>query len=51
MVAKVRKRLGVRKQTAQNFDGERFSLIKINELEVRKEYQTAVLNRLQLGRN
>jgi len=39
VVAKVRERLAVSKQAAQNFDGERFNLRKLNELEVRKSYQ------------
>jgi hypothetical protein len=37
--AKFRERLGVNKKAAQNFDGERFNLRKLNELEVRKRYQ------------
>jgi len=40
VVAKVRERLAVSKQAAQKFDGERFNLRKLNELEVRKQYQT-----------
>ena len=40
MVAKVRERLAVSKQETQKFDGERFNLRKLNELEVRKQYQT-----------
>ena len=39
VVAKVRERLAVRKQTAQKFDGGRFNLRKLNDLEVRKQYQ------------
>jgi len=31
--------LAASKQTAQKFDGERFNLRKLNELEGRKEYQ------------
>jgi hypothetical protein len=34
VVAKVRERLTVNKQTAQNFDVERFNLRKLRELEV-----------------
>jgi hypothetical protein len=34
VVAKVRERLAVRKQAAQNFDGVRFNLRKLNDLEV-----------------
>jgi len=37
VVAKVRERLAVSKQAAQTFDGERFNLRKLNELEVRKQ--------------
>ena len=39
VVAKVRERLAVIKQPAQKFDGERFNLRKLNELEVKKKYQ------------
>ena len=39
VVAKVRESLAVRKHAAQNLDGERFNLRKLNELEVTKEYQ------------
>ena len=46
MVAKVRVRLAVSEQTAQNFDGERFNLRKLNELEVKKQYQSEITNRL-----
>ena len=45
MVAKVRERLAVSKQAAQKFDGERFNLGKLNELEVRKQYQIEITNR------
>ena len=45
MVAKVRERLAVSKQVAQKFDGERFNLRKLNELEVWKQYQTVITNR------
>jgi hypothetical protein len=37
--AKVRERLAVRKQAAQKFNGVRFNLRKLNDLEVRKQYQ------------
>jgi hypothetical protein len=30
VIAKVRKRMGVRKQAAQKFDGERFNLRNLN---------------------
>jgi len=45
VVAKVRERMAVNKQAAQRFDGERFNLRKLNELEVRKEYQIEIKNR------
>jgi len=35
VAAKVREILTVSKQATQNFDGERFNLSKLNELEVR----------------
>jgi len=45
VVAKVRERLTVSKQAAQNFDGEKFNLRKLNGLEVRKPYQIEIINR------
>ena len=45
MVAKVRERLAVSKQTAQKFDGETFNLRKLNELEVRKQYHIEITKR------
>ena len=45
MVEKVRERLAVSKQRAQKFDGVRFNLRKLNELEVRKQYQTEITNK------
>jgi len=45
MVAKVRERLAVSKQAAQNFDKDRFNLRKLNELEVRKQYRIKITNR------
>ena len=39
MAAKVREILAVNKQAAQKFDGERFILRKLCELEVREKYQ------------
>jgi hypothetical protein len=39
VVANVRERLAVSKQEAQKFEGERFKLRKLNEMEVRKQYQ------------
>jgi bifunctional DNA-binding transcriptional regulator/antitoxin component of YhaV-PrlF toxin-antitoxin module len=45
VVAKVRERLAVKKQTAQEFDGGRFNLRKLNDLEVRKQCQIEITNR------
>ncbi len=45
VVAKVRERLAVSKQTAQKFDGERFNLRRLNELGVMKKYQIKIWNR------
>jgi len=45
VIAKVRERLAVSKQAAQNFDGERFHLRKLNDLAVRKQYQIEITNR------
>jgi hypothetical protein len=38
VVAKIRERLAVSKQTAQTFYMERYNLRKLSELEVRKQY-------------
>jgi len=45
VVAKVRERLAVNKQGENKFDGERFNLRKLNELEVKKQYQTEITSR------
>ena len=37
--------MAVVKKSAPCFDGERFNLKKLNELEVRKQYQIEVTNR------
>jgi hypothetical protein len=37
--------LTVSKEAAQSFDGEIFNLRKLNELEVRKEYQIEITKR------
>jgi hypothetical protein len=39
--------LTVSKQAAQKFDGERFNIRKLNELEGRKEYQIEITNRFE----
>jgi hypothetical protein len=51
VVAKVRERLTVRKQAAQNFDGGTFNLRKLNDLEVRKQYQIEIINRFAVLEN
>jgi hypothetical protein len=45
LFCKSRERLAVRKQAAQKFDGERFNLRKLNDQEVRKQYQIEITNR------
>jgi hypothetical protein len=45
VAAKVREILALNKQDAQKFDGERFNLKKLKELEVRKQYQIEITNR------
>jgi hypothetical protein len=45
VVAKAREKLAVRKQEAQRSDGGRFNLRKLNDLEVRKQYQVEITNR------
>ena len=45
MVAKDREILAVSKQTTQRFDVKSFNLSKLNELDVRKQYQIKILNR------
>jgi hypothetical protein len=45
MIAKVRGSLAVSKKVTQKFDRERLNLRKLNELEVRKQYQNEITNR------
>jgi len=45
VVAKVGEKLAVIKPAAQMFDGEKFNLRKLNELEVRKQYQVEIANK------
>ena len=45
VIAKVRKRLAVGKQATQRFDRQRFNLRKLNEPEVREQYQIEITNR------
>jgi hypothetical protein len=49
--AKVRERFAVRKQVAQKFDGERFNLRKLNDWEVRNQYQIEIKNRFAAVEN
>ena len=50
MVAKVRKRLTVSEQAAQNFDLERYRPWKLREMEVMKQYQIPVLENLNYSK-
>jgi len=45
VIAKVRERLAVGKQAAQRFDRQRFNLRKLNEPQVREQYQIEIRNR------
>jgi len=45
VVVKLRERLAVRKQAAQKFEGERFNLGKLKELEVKEKYHIEITNR------
>jgi len=45
VVAEVRNRITSSKQAAQKFDRERFNPRKLNELEVRKQYQIKISNK------
>jgi hypothetical protein len=45
VVAKFREGKKKKKQAAQNLDGERFNMRKLNDLEVRKQYQIEITNR------
>jgi fructose-bisphosphate aldolase class 1 len=43
--------LAVRKQAAQTFDGEKFILKTLKDLEVRKKYQIEITNRFAALKN
>ena len=45
MIANVRERLAVGNQAAQSFHRQRFNLRKLNEPEVREQYQIEITNR------
>jgi len=47
VVAEVKERLAVSKQAAQKFHVERFNLRKLNELEVRKQYQINISSKFE----
>jgi len=51
VIAKVRVRLTVGKQAAQSFDRQRFNLRRLNEPEVREEYQIEITNRFAASEN
>ena len=44
VIAKVKERLAVGKQGAQRFDRQRFNSRKLNEPEVREQYQIEITN-------
>jgi len=45
VIAKVRELLAVGKHAAQRFDRQRFNLRKLNEPQVREQYQNEITNR------
>jgi len=45
VIAKVREKLAVGTQASQRFDRQRFNLRKLNEPEVREQYQIEITNR------
>jgi hypothetical protein len=45
VIAKVRERMAVGKQAAQRLDRQRFNLSKLNDMEIRKQYQIDITNR------
>ena len=51
MVAKFRGRLAVSNQAAQKYDREKFNFKKLNELDIRKQYQTDITNRFAVLEN
>ena len=51
VIAKVRERLAVGKQAAQRFDRQRFNLRKVNEPELREQYQIEITNRFAASEN
>jgi len=51
VVTKLREILAVRKQAAQNFDGERFNLRNLNELGFKEKYQIEIRMRFAAVEN
>jgi hypothetical protein len=51
VVAKFRQSLAVSKQAAQKFHWERFNPGKLNDREVRKQYQVEIKNRFAVLEN
>jgi len=51
VIAKVREILAVGKQAAQRFDRQRFNLRKLNEPEVREQYQIEITNKFEALEN
>jgi len=47
----LRERLAVNKKATQTFDGERFNLRKLNEMEVKEKYQIEITNRFEALEN
>jgi hypothetical protein len=51
VVAKVRERLALSKQAAQKTDMDRFNLKKLNEEEVKEQYQVIIMNKFEALEN
>jgi hypothetical protein len=51
VIAEVRERLAVSKQETRQFDVERFNPRKISVMEVRKQYQIKITNRIAVLEN
>jgi len=51
VIVKLRERFAVNKKAAQKFDGERFNLRKLNELEVKEKYQIEITKRFEALEN
>jgi hypothetical protein len=49
--AKLRERLSVIKRVAQKFDMQRFDLRKLNDVEVKEQYQVKITNRFAAFEN